>query len=48
MMYGTETDLGFFESSLTHIETCTKICTKKLELKAVEGRLVGYSSNSDS
>ena len=48
MMKGTESDLRILRvigaSAFVHIERRTK----KLALKAVEGRLVGYSSNSKS
>ena len=48
MLSGTEPDLRLLQvigaRAFVHIETYTK----KLELKAVEGHLVGYSSNSKS
>ena len=48
MLNGTEPDLRLLRvigaRAFVHIETYTK----KLELKAVEGRLVGYSNNSKS
>ena len=48
MLHGTEPDLRLIRvigaRAFVHIETYSK----KLELKAVEGRLVGYSNNSKS
>ena len=46
MLHGTEPDLRLLRvigaRAFVHIETYSK----KLELKAVEGRLVGYSNNN--
>ena len=48
MIYGTELDLRLLRAigtrAFVHVETYSK----KLEHKAVEGRLVGYSNDSNS